>query len=147
MARLLDIATRPASRAPMEHHESIAVTVAAGLDGDFRGREPDGTVVVLSREGWEAACSALGEEHPWATRRANLFVEGVSLAETTGARLHVGEIILEITGECGPCERMEEAHAGLREVLTPKWRAGVQCRVIAAGTLQLGDAVRLEPAV
>jgi MOSC domain-containing protein YiiM len=144
MGRLLDIATRAASRAPMEHHESIAVTAQAGLDGDSRGRSAGRNVTVLSREGWESACSALGEEHPWTTRRANLFVEGVPLAGTTGAQLHVGEIVLEITGECAPCERMEEAHAGLREVLTPNWRAGVLCRVIAEGTLRLGDVVRLE---
>ncbi len=127
----------------MDEHTSIAVTPTAGLDGDFRGRMSGRNVTVMTREGWEAACKSLGEELGWTTRRANLLVEGVDLCDAKGARLHVGGVVLEIMGECDPCERMEQARAGLREALTPDWRAGVECTVVADGRLLVGDPVEL----
>ncbi len=128
----------------MQELEIRAVSVEAGLEGDFRGRSRDRNVVVLSREGWETACAALGEALPWTTRRANLLVEGVELLHGQGRRLRVGEVLLEITDECAPCARMEEARAGLRAALAPDWRAGVTCRVVQGGWLRRGDAVALE---
>ncbi len=127
----------------MDEHDAIAVSVEAGLDGDFRGRTRGRNVTVLSREGWEAACKALGDELAWTTRRANLLVEGVELPETTGARLAIGDVVLEVSGECAPCERMEEARPGLRDALSTEWRAGVECRVLSGGTVRRGDPVEL----
>lgn len=130
----------------MTLHTERAVGLVTGLEGDFRGRTRNRQVTVLSREAWAAACAAVGADLPWTTRRANLLVEGLDLEETTGQRLHIGEVVLEITGETRPCTRMEEAHAGLREALTPGWRGGVTCRVVTPGTVRTGATVRLMPA-
>ena len=115
-----------------------------GLDGDFRGRSVNRQVTVLAQEDWREACSELGVDLPWTTRRANLLIEGVSLFDTAGANLHIGSAILEITGETEPCARMEECHEGLRDALTPHWRGGVCCRVVAGGFLNVGASVDLE---
>ena len=48
--------------------------------------------------------------------------------------------------ETDPCSRMDEQHAGLRDALTPDWRGGVCCRVIAGGNVAVGDEVRLAAA-
>jgi MOSC domain-containing protein YiiM len=144
VGKLLDIAIRAKSRAPMERRESVQVGSDTGLAGDSRGRMVDRNVTVISREGWDAACAELGETLPWTTRRANLLVEGIDLEQTTGARLRIGPVVLEVTDECDPCERMEEQRAGLRAALMPAWRAGVQCRVLEAGELRTGDEVALE---
>lgn len=142
MGKLLGIATRQKSRAPMDRHDAIGISVDAGLDGDLRGRSRGRNVTVLPLEGWEVACRELGCELDWTTRRANLLVEGVDLSASVGARLHIGGVVLEITEECEPCERMEAALAGLRGALRD-WRAGVSCRVIQAGEIRNGDAVEL----
>ena len=144
MGKLLGIVTRAKSRAPMEPRESIPVSREAGLEGDSRGRTRDRNVTVITREGWDATCKTLGDDLPWTTRRANLLVEGVDLTETTGARVRIGEVLLEVTGECEPCALMDKFRDGLREALTPEWRAGVMCRVLEEGTLQLGEAVSVE---
>jgi MOSC domain-containing protein YiiM len=57
--------------------------------------------------------------------------------------LRIGEIILEITGECDPCSRMEEISPGLRAALTPGWRGGRLARVIHGGHIAVGDAISL----
>ena len=141
---LLGIATRTKTREPMQRPARAAVSVEGGVEGDLRGKPGERQVVVLGREGFEAACRELGATLDWTLRRANLYVEGVALRGAVGARLHVGGALLEITGECEPCHVMDKQHPGLREALGPEWRAGVTCRVVRGGEITLGDAVRLE---
>ena len=142
MGRLIGIATRPASRAPMQIHERCDVSEAAGLAGDARGRPGRRQVTVLARENWDAACGRLGHDPGWTTRRANLLVEGVPLEGAVGAQLQIGDLLLEITEECDPCRVMDRAAPGLREALAPDWAGGVCCRVLRGATIALGDAVR-----
>lgn len=146
MPSLLDIAVRSASRGTMKQLSECALSLENGLDGDFRGRSTNRQVTVLALEDWRQACTALGVDLPWTTRRANLLIEGVSLFDTTGATLHIGSAILEITGETEPCARMEEYHPGLRDALSSAWRGGVCCRVAAGGFLNLGARVDVEGA-
>ncbi len=142
--RLLGIARRERKRAPMQALERASVTGETGVAGDFRGRPGDRQVTVLARESWEAACRELGTEIAWTSRRANLLVEGLALAERAGDRIVIGDTVLEITGETDPCSRMDEASPGLRLALTPDWRGGVCCRVVSGGEIRIGDSVRLE---
>ena len=142
--RLLGIAAREKAKAPMQELGRAQVTAAQGVAFDSRGKTPGRSVTVLTREGWESACRELGTEAPWTTRRANLLVEGVELAETTGRRLRIGEVVLEITGECDPCALMEKFIPGLRKALEPDWRAGVMAIVVGEGEIAPGDTVELE---
>ena len=144
MSTLLNIAVRNASRAPMVTRSEAVVTRECGIEGDYRGRIDRRQVTVLVREAWEAACTQTGADLPWTSRRANLLVEGLDLENSAGSRLHIGDVILEITGETAPCSRMEEVHPDLREALTPVWRGGVTCSVLRGGTLRAGDAARIE---
>ena len=119
------------------------MSLELGIVGDARGRKPGRQVTVLFREGWEGACSDLGVALPWVTRRANLLVEGVAVPPQ-GARLAVGEALLEVTDETKPCQVMEAACRGLRRALTTDWRGGVTCRVLKAGTIRVGDPVEVQ---
>ena len=143
MPQLLAIAIRRASRTPMELLPEATITTEAGVANDFRGKPGKRQVTVVAREGWTAACHDLNSEVPWTARRANLFIEGVPLAQSVGRVLRVGEVELEITGETTPCNRMDEAHDGLQTALKPDWRAGVTCRVLKPGKIAIGDAVQL----
>jgi len=124
----------------MEEVTEARVTLAAGLEGDSWGQPGPRQVTVVANEDWAAACADLGADVPWTLRRANLLVEGVTLPRTPGARLNIGDVVLEITGETSPCERMDEGYPGLCAALTPEWRAGRTCRVMAGGDISVGDA-------
>ena len=141
MGKLLGIAWKAESRAPMEEATAANVSGDAGVEGDHRGRRERRQVTVLAREGWQRACDELGTALPWTLRRANLLVEGIALAQSTGTRLSIGDMVLEVTGECGPCTRMDEQHHGLTAALQPDWRGGVTCRVVSGGRIAVGDAV------
>lgn len=141
--KVLGIARRGKTRAPMEALDAADVSVEAGVDGDVRGSLRDRQVTVLARESWEAACTDLGRELPWTVRRANILVEGLHLAGETGKTIRIGELELVVTGETDPCSRMEEQAAGLREALLPDWRGGVTCRVARGGAIRVGDAAQI----
>ena len=80
----------------------------------------------------------------WSEARRNLLVESLRLPRKVGARIAIGgNLVLEVTGECDPCERMDALHEGLRAAMTPDWRGGVLARVISEGPIALDDEVRI----
>lgn len=144
--RLLGIAVRAKSRAPMQELARAEVTPEAGVADDFRGKSRKRQVTVLAREAWQVACAEAGATLPWTTRRANLLVEGLDLERTVGRRLRIGPVLLEVTAETDPCVRMDDAQAGLRQALEPAWRGGASCRVLEGGAIAPGDVARWEDA-
>lgn len=144
MSRLEGIARRERKRAPMETLDHAEISVETGVALDFRGRPGQRQVTVISTASWRAACDEIGREVPWTTRRANLLVEGIELARTTGSVIHIGPVRLLVTGEVDPCSRMDEQCDGLTDALKPDWRGGVSCTVLEGGFVSLGDAVSLQ---
>ncbi len=149
---LAGIARKARSKAPMELIDRAVVTLDGGIEGDHRGRvKPGGRgrrqVTLMERDDWIAATGELGVVVPWQERRANLLVDGFDLPQVVGALIRVGgEVVVEVSFECDPCHRMEAVAPGLRAALTPDWRGGVCTRVIAGGTIAVGDEIRIEEA-
>jgi MOSC domain-containing protein YiiM len=144
---LRGIATRHAKRAAMAVRLRAEVDRGSGLGGDF-GRKPGrAQVTLLSEEAWHAACLDIGAVLPWTARRANLLLTGVPLCPLAGSRVAIGAVVFEVTGETDPCQRMDEAHAGLRWALSLQARGGVRCRILSGGLISVGDAVEWRPAM
>jgi MOSC domain-containing protein YiiM len=142
--QLLDIAFRPKSRAQMQTKTETMVSKVAGIEDDFRGKPGKRQVTVLSLEQWQLACSEIGTTLPWTVRRANLLVNGVSFdSAMVGQQIKIGQLVLLITRETDPCPRMDAQHQGLTQALTPNWRGGVCCQVIADGRVKVGDQVKI----
>jgi MOSC domain-containing protein YiiM len=134
----------------METLERIAVTTGEGLRGDYRGAraslKPDRKrqVSLIESAGVHAAIAEAGAPVRWSDCRRNLLVEGLRIPRVPGTRVKVGaSLVVEITDECEPCERMDALHDGLRAALTPDWRAGFLARVIADGEIAVGDEIRV----
>ena len=140
--RILGIATRPRPAADMAESQSIRVE-AGGLAGENRSGK-NRQITLLAREDWERAQAVAGAELHWTTRRANLLVEGLALAHTTGRRIRVGTALLQVTAETDPCALMDRFHLGLRKALQPDWRGGASARVLEPGVIRLGDSVTFE---
>jgi MOSC domain-containing protein YiiM len=134
----------------MESIDHAEVSLDGGIAGDFRGaRKPGGLgrrqVTLMEAGDWDRAMTEVGRTIPWFERRANLLVEGLDLPQTPGIRLAIGaDVVLEITRETDPCERMEALAPGLRAALTPDWRGGACTRVLAGGRIAVGDLIRIE---
>ncbi len=78
--------------------------------------------------------------------KENITTLGLRLGELVpGQRLQGGEAVLEVTGPCEPCRRMEEIRPGLQQEL--RGRRGVLCRVVRGGRIRRGDPMKLLQAV
>lgn len=141
--KLLGIARRAKRAAPMETLIEVSITTEAGVDGDCHGCEPDRQVTVISADAWKEACGELGIKVPWTARRANLMLGEIDLRDTLGARISIGDLLLEVVEENPPCRVMDLQQQGLRSVLKPGWRAGVACRVVRGGKIRVGDLASL----
>lgn len=96
-------------------------------------------VTLIDEARWREAQDQLGIEVDPRTRRANVMLRGIDLERTNGRLLRIGDCIVRIYGETRPCEQMEEAQAGLREALRPRWRGGAFAEVVTSGTIRAGD--------
>ena len=144
MGTLLSIARKAKTHAAIEQVETSRVSREGGIEGDYRGRIEslrDRQVTLLSADVWQTVCAELAAQLPWTERRANLLVGGVELPKEAGRRISIGGLELEVTEETAPCSRMDEAHQGLRQALTPNWRGGVCCRVLNDAEIAVGDPV------
>ena len=147
--RIAGIAIRRAPKAVPEQLDRSDVTVAAGLVGNFRGIEKSRRrrqVTLVHADDWAVACAEAGVHLGWADRRCDLLVEGDALPQEVGALLRIGTCLIEITGECDPCIRMDALHPGLRAALMPAWRGGRLARVIEEGSIAIGDDLTIEAA-
>lgn len=142
--RVLWIGARPARRAPLLALEQAWLDPGNGLEGNHyssrtrRSRQ----VTLIGAEALAAIGAFLGHAVPAAPEalRRNIVVSGINLLALKGQRLRLGEAVLEITGECQPCSRMEEI-LGVGGYNAVRGHGGLTARVAAAGTVRVGDAV------
>lgn len=141
--RLEWIGLRPARRAPVLAVREAMAVPGLGLEGDrWKGAVTGGRqVTLMAAEHLAAIAGFLGQGviSPEALRR-NLLTAGVNLLALKGHRFRIGNALLEHSGECHPCSRMEEefGSGGYNAV---RGHGGITARVIEGGAIRLGDAV------
>lgn len=141
---LQSIAFRPKIKAPMQLKQQAMVTRVAGIEGDARGKPGKRQVTLLSEEQWQLACDVINIQLPWTIRRANLLLKGLQCdSSLVGKQIKIGALILLVTGETDPCSKMDAQVMGLMQALTPDWRGGICCKVIADGRITIDDKVHI----
>lgn len=141
--RLLWIGLRPARRAPMVAVEEAVLAPGSGLEGDRWRGQPGGArqVTLVAAEHLAAIAGFLGLDAVAPERlRRNLVVQGVNLLALKGWRLRIGAAVLEHSGECHPCSRMEEEF-GPGGYTAVRHHGGITARVVEGGSIRLGDPV------
>ena len=143
--RLEAIWRKRAHRGPMDPLNEATLEAGRGITGDANsgGRRQ---VTIIERERWDAHMSALGAKLDPSTRRANLMVSGLPLANSRGRTLRIGASRIRIFGETKPCEQMEEALPGLRRTMYDNWGGGAFGEVLEGGLITIGDEVEWEDA-
>lgn len=96
-------------------------------------------VTLLEKERWEEITAGLESQIDPSQRRANILLSGISLRESRGRILRLGDCRLKIRGETKPCNRMDEAFQGLREALWPDWGGGAYAEVLDDGHIRVGS--------
>ncbi|HET9847668.1 MAG TPA: MOSC domain-containing protein [Candidatus Dormibacteraeota bacterium] len=140
-ARIVSIQLCTGHRQPMRYVGHAELITGLGLDGDKHAVATSHRQVLLAdQEALDEVGVAPG------TIKENLTVEGVNvMGLPVGSRIRLGaSAILEITQVCEPCFRMDEIRAGLKDELVG--RRGMVSRVIAGGTIRIGDPIAIEEA-
>lgn len=143
---VLWIGLRPGSRQPVEVVDGAEAVPGSGLVGDrFRGRgdESQRQVTLIQAEHLAAVGSFLGGGpiDPALLRR-NIVVSGLNLLALKDKRFRIGDAVLEYTGNCHPCSRMEET-LGPGGYNAMRGHGGITARVVEGGLIQVGDGVRM----
>jgi MOSC domain-containing protein YiiM len=141
--RLIQIWVKRAKLGPMDPRAEVELVAQRGIVGNAN---QGGTrqVTLIEDQRWVEMQGELGASIDPVVRRANLLVSGVPLTGTRGRVLRVGACRLRVRGETRPCERMEEAHPGLRAAMSPDWRGGAYAEVLDDGVIRAGDTVSWE---
>lgn len=140
--RVLAIALRDGTLGPMIEVAEATATADGGIEPNHRVSAKRG-LTLIAKDRWEAAVAEIhAEELPWHTRRANLLVNGIELADLIGRTIRIGETVrVAIHGETEPCALMDNLHPGLRAALEPDCRGGVYGRIVTGGAIRAGDEV------
>lgn len=145
--RLEWIGARPARGAALIELSEAVLLTQRGLEGDVATLREAGKrqVSLIQAEHLPviAALSCNDQLHPGILRR-NLVVRGINLLALRSTRFRIGDVLLEGTGTCDPCSKMELAlgHGGYNAM---RGHGGILARVLEGGRIALGDAVDLAP--
>lgn len=140
------IGLRPRKGADLQSVDTVRADADQGLVGDhYHGRSGKRHVTLIQAEHLHAMGGMLGREQavdPGQTRR-NIVVSGINLLAFNKRRFRIGDVILEMTGPCDPCSRME-TNLGPGGYNAMRGHGGICAKVIASGNISVGDEVRLE---
>ena len=137
-ARVVGLQTCEASRAPMKIQNQLNANINYGFVGDRHAKENGKRqILILDKEILDRF------DLPVGALRENITVENAAVQQMEkGTRISLGsEVILEITGDCPPCSRMDEIREGLQDQLVGQ--RGVLARVIEGGTVRTGESISL----
>src|SRR5262245_14870265 len=139
------IGIRPARGAAMLELPEVALIADRGVTGD----------VASERSGHKRQVSLIQAEHlpviaqladrervQPAWLRRNLVVRGINLLALRSTRFRIGDCVLEGTGTCDPCSKMERA-LGTGGYNAMRGHGGIIARVLVGGVIRIDDEVDL----
>jgi MOSC domain-containing protein YiiM len=145
VGRLEAICLRSERMGAVSNVEQAEIITGRGISGDHRiSKKPGGKrqVTLIQSEHLQAVASMLHRHsvEPDLVRR-NLVVSGINLLALKGKQFYVGDVLLEFSGPCEPCSRMEFV-LGSGGYNAMRGHGGITARVISGGTIRTGDNVR-----
>ena len=138
--RVVHLQVAPERHAPMEERDAVQVEAGAGIVGDRHHGTRHRHVTVQSAADLAAAADELGRPVTPAGTRRNVTVDGPVPTEP-GARVLLGDVLLEVVRLAAPCRVMEETLGpGGRTAL--RRRGGSVFRALTSGVVRVGDGYR-----
>lgn len=139
------IGIAPSPRAAIDAVSDVLAEVGTGLVGDHHaksGRESIRQVTLIQAEHLPVIAALCGRDAaPPELLRRNIVVSGINLLALKKGRFQIGDAVLEGTGPCAPCSRMEE-NLGAGGYNAARGHGGITARVVGTGVIRVGDGVR-----
>ena len=136
------IGVRPKRLGDLVSVGEVTADAAAGLAGDhYSKRSGKRQITLIQAEHLHAVASMIGANsiEPALVRR-NIAVRGINLLALKDKQFRVGEAVLEYTGLCHPCARMEDL-LGPGGYNAMRGHGGITARIITGGQITIGSLV------
>lgn len=133
------IGLRPARREPVVAVEEVLLNLD-GLAGDHAKAGRRAVTLIQAEHLPVIASLAARDAVDPAEVRRNLVVSGLNLAGFRKARLAIGDAVIELTGPCPPCSRMEEV-LGFGGYTAMRGHGGFYAEVIVPAPILRGMSV------
>lgn len=132
------IGIRPARRQPLIALDKVAIQ-EQGLEGDHYISGGKRGVTLIQQEHLPVIAALLGRQSvsPEKLRR-NIVVSHINLLGLRKREFKIGQAVLEGTGLCAPCSRMEEIF-GEGGYAAVRGHGGITAKIIKPGSVQIGD--------
>lgn len=131
------IGASPFARGPIEALEKSEIRAGTGLAEDYHARSGRSKrqVTLIQWEHLAVVASIMGRDSiaPELLRR-NVAVSGINLQALKDQQFRIGDVLLEGTGFCHPCSRMEEI-LGTGGYHAMRGHGGITARVLEGGTI------------
>ena len=132
------IGVRPAREAPMLEVDAVEARRDAGLTGDHSRPSASNArqVTLIQWEHLDVISALLGKPISALDLRRNIAISGINLFSLKNRRFRLGQAILETTGWCQPCARLE-ARLGTGAFQAVRGHGGITARVVQSGIIRL----------
>lgn len=141
---LVWIGLRPARGAAMRGVEDVFAEAGAGLVGDRHRGSGKRQVTLIQWEHLSALSSFAKRPVAPELLRRNLAIRGVNLLALKDRTFRLGDVVLQTTGLCHPCSRMEQI-LGPGGYNAMRGHGGLTARILRSGRLRVGDRLTVLP--
>lgn len=126
--------------------DAVEARPNAGLTGDHSraSAQNNRQVTLIQWEHLGVIAALLDRDIAPADLRRNIAIAGLNLFSLKSRRFRLGGALLETTGWCQPCARLE-SRLGRGAFQAVRGHGGITARVLEGGIIRLNDQLRVEP--
>ena len=139
------IGVRPGKGLSVHEVPSVEASKDRGLAGDKAGQRPGGKrQVTLVQFEYIPLIRSLVPDSDFGISdlRRNIGVSGINLNALKDQRIQIGDVILQVTGFCHPCSKIEQQLGyGIFNAL--RGHGGLTAKVEGSGRISIGDSVEV----
>ena len=136
------IGIRPEKRGAITAIPSVNISLESALEGDHYAKaRGNRQVTLIQKEHVDGVSLILNTTVDPSLLRRNIVISGINLLALHDVQFKIGQdVILEGTGYCHPCSRMEE-NLGPGGYNAMRGHGGITARVVNGGIIEVGDEV------
>lgn len=127
---------KPGKGMPMVYEETLELVGGQGIVGDKAFGSRTRQILIVDEQVIQKYALSPGD------MRENIISAGLDLSELDRpSMIQIGEAILEITGDCAPCDYMDTLQTGLQEKI--KGERGILAVVRTGSEIRVGDRITI----